>query len=152
MEDAIEVNGTIIFQSGCHGSFVGRLDLELDETGIASWRHALIPVDNTIVPDPGLDADVGAALAADRDMMSQIVGTTEVLLHRYAMLSSPMDELLLETIAEAAHTRIAFSNGWRYAAPAHAEPITLHEFWKMVPVNPQITLVELTGSELRQML
>ena len=152
MEDAIEVNGTIIFQSGCHGSFVGRLDLELDETGIASWRHALIPVDNTIVPDPGLDADVGAALAADRDMMSQIVGTTEVLLHRYAMLSSPMDELLLEAIAEAAHTRIAFSNGWRYGAPVPPGPITLNDLWNMVPVNPPISLVDLTGSEIRQML
>lgn len=152
MEDAIEVNGTIIFQSGCHGSFIGRLDLDLDETGITSWRHALIPVDRDIVPEPSLEADVAAALAPERDNMSEVVGTTEVLLHRYAMLSSPMDDLLLEAIAEAADTRIAFSNGWRYGAPVPPGPVTLNDLWNMVPVNPPISLVDLTGSEIRQML
>src|SRR3546814_19048636 len=63
-----------------------------------------------------------------------------------------MDELLLEAIAEAAHTRIAFINGWRYGAPVPPGPITLNDLWNMVPVNPPISLVELTGSEIRQML
>src|SRR3546814_3229132 len=31
MEQAIEVEGCLIFQSGCHGSFIGRLDLDLQD-------------------------------------------------------------------------------------------------------------------------
>src|SRR3546814_15290483 len=68
------------------------------------------------------------------------------------MLSSPMDDLLLEAIAEVAGTQIAFSNGWRYGAPVPAGPITLGDLWNMVPTNPPVSLTEVTGAEIRQMI
>src|SRR3546814_3537963 len=36
MEHAIDVNGCLIFQSGCHGSFIGRLDLDLQDGELVS--------------------------------------------------------------------------------------------------------------------
>lgn len=152
MEEAVCVNGAIIFQSGCHGSFVGRLDLEMVEGTIATWQHKLIPIDDTVASDPRLTDAVEAALAGEREAMSEIVGHSEVALHRYAMLNSPMDDLLLEAIAEAAGTPIAFSNGWRYGAPIAPGPITLNDLWNMVPVNPPVSVVEVTGAEIREML
>ena len=39
------LNGkTIVIQSGCHGSFLGRLDLEVDGGQIVDYRHRLIEV------------------------------------------------------------------------------------------------------------
>jgi len=152
MEHAIEVDGCLIFQSGCHGSFVGRLDLDLRDGELIGWTHALIAVDESVSPDPALEAAVSEALAGERDVMAEVVGRTDVALHRYAMLSSPMDDLLLEAIAEVAGTQMAFSNGWRYGAPIPAGPITLGDLWNMVPTNPPVTLAEVTGAEIRQMI
>src|SRR3546814_2766490 len=92
------------------------------------------------------------ALTGEREAMAEVVGRTDVALHLYAMLSSPMDDLLLEAIAEVAGTQIAFSNGWRYGAPVPAGPITLGDLWNMVPTNPPVSLTEVTGAEIRQMI
>ena len=152
MEHAIEINGAVIFQSGCHGSFVGRLDLEVADGKVTGWQHELIPVDDTVIPDAELAERVHQAVRGECAMLDEVVGQTEVALHRYAMLSSPMDDLLLEAIAEAAATEIAFSNGWRYGAPVPPGPITLRDLWNMVPVNPPICTAEVTGAEIRRML
>ncbi len=152
MDRAIVVNNAIIFQSGCHGSFVGRLDVEVEQGRIASHHHALVAIDESIDPDAHVEALVDAALDAERDAMAEVVGQTDVPLHRYAMLHAPMDDLLVAAIAEAAGTQIAFSNGWRYGAPIPAGPVTLGDLWNIVPTNPPISTTDLTGAELREMI
>ena len=52
MRDAIVENGAIVFQSGCHGSFIGRLDVEVADRRVVSHRHQLIPVDDTLDEEP----------------------------------------------------------------------------------------------------
>lgn len=152
MDNAITVDGTIIFQSGCHGSFVGKLDLELGDRGIKNWHHQLIAVDENIPEDPAMRRAVDQALERESKAMGELVGHTEVALHRYAMLSCPMDDLLLEAIAEAAGTAIAFSNGWRYGAPVPPGPVKLNDLWNMVPVDPPVSTAQVSGAEIREML
>lgn len=79
--------------------------------------------------------------------MGEVVGRTDIALHRYSTLSSTMDDLLLEAIADAAGTRVAFSNGWRYGAPVPAGEVKLEDLWNMVPMNPPVSVVELRGTK-----
>ena len=53
----------MLIQSGCHGSFIGRLDLTIEGRRIAGVRHRLIPVDETIAPDPEMDALIENVMA-----------------------------------------------------------------------------------------
>ena len=152
MREAIVENGAIIFQSGCHGSFVGRLDLCIEDGRVASHRHRLMPVDETLPEDATVAGLVDQALQPFRAGMQTIVGRTATALHRYAMLSTPMDDLLLEAIARAAGTDIAFSNGWRYGAPIPPGPVTLDDLWNIIPANPPVLTVRMTGAEIRDML
>ena len=152
MEVPVIENGTIIFQSGCHGSFIGRLDVTLAAGKVISHRHRLIPIDEAFAPDASVAALVAKAMAPHRDYLAQHVGDIDVPLHRYAMLHAPMDDLLLDAIAEAAGTQIAFSNGWRYGAPVPPGPVTMNDLWNMVPVNPPVSMADLTGAEIRAML
>jgi 2',3'-cyclic-nucleotide 2'-phosphodiesterase (5'-nucleotidase family) len=152
MEHAIVVNGAIIFQSGCHGSFVGRLDIKIADGKIASHRHRLIPVADTLAEQGEMQTLVSDALQREPRELQQVVGTVTARLHRYAMLSSPMDDVLLEAISDAAGTRIAFSNGWRYGAPIAPGPVTLNDLWNIIPTNPPVSVVELTGEEMVEML
>ena len=47
----------------------------------------------------------------------QLVGQVQAPLDRATSLEASMDNVLLDAIAAAAGTRLAFSNGWRYGAP-----------------------------------
>ncbi len=63
-----------------------------------------------------------------------------------------MDNLLLDAIADAAGTQIAFSNGWRYGAPIPAGKVTVNDLWNIIPTNPQVSVVDMLGSELWEMM
>lgn len=152
MDKTVQINGALLFQSGCHGSFIGRLDLGVEGGKIVSHRHQLIPVDDEIPPEARMAALVDAATETERQAMTKVVGETRVALHRYAMLNAPMDDLLTAAIARSASTTIAFSNGWRYGAPIPPGPITLGDLWNVVPMNPEISTTDLTGAEIREML
>jgi S-sulfosulfanyl-L-cysteine sulfohydrolase len=91
-------------------------------------------------------------VAPHRVMLSEVVGHTETALNRNTMLEDTMDNLLLQAVAEAAGTSIAFSNGWRYGAPNPVGPVTVNDLWNIVPPNPPISTAELTGQEMWDML
>ncbi len=152
MHRPLVVNGAVIIQSGCHGSFVGRLDLELHQGRVELLRHRLIPVDDSVPGDAAMQRVVEGIVAPHREALSRIVGRTETALNRNTMFEATMDNLLLQAVAEAAGTRIAFSNGWRYGAPVPIGPVTVNDLWNMIPPNPPISTVELTGREMWDML
>lgn len=146
------VNDTIVIQSGCHGSFLGRLDLEVEGGRIVDYHHRLRVVGEEVEPHRGVQALVEEALASvDRELVEE-VGRTEMPLHRYRVLESTMDTFLLQSMLEVTGAQLAFSNGWRYGAPIPPGPITLNDLWNIIPVNPPISTCTLTGDELRAML
>lgn len=152
MDRPLIVNGATIIQSGCHGSFVGRLDVELDGGQIGAIHHQLIQVDDSIPADPDMERLIEDIVSPHRPMLSEVVGQTATALNRNTFLESTMDNFLLQAIAEAADTRIAFSNGWRYGAPIPPGPVTVNDLWNIVPPNPPVSTVELSGQEMWDMI
>ena len=146
-----QVGKTVIIQSGCHGAFVGRLDLAVQDGHVTESKHTLIPVDDTWDDD----AEVAALVAKARKISAHLtrkVGQTPIALHRNTCLDAPMDDLLLAAIARAAGTDIAFSNGWRYGAPVPPGTITAEDLWNVIPVDPPVSRVTLTGAEIIEMM
>ena len=150
--EAILAGQTIIIQSGAHGSFLGRLDLEIQDHKITDFRHELLVVDKSIQADKTVQSLVDDALAPYREELNQVVGHTLTALHRNTMLESTMDNILLQSLLEYTGAHMAFSNGWRYGAPIVPGPITLSDLWNIIPVNPPVSTVQLTGDEIRTML
>ena len=148
---AIE-NGAIIFQSGCHGSFVGRLDVDVDDGRVVDHRHELVEIGESLAQEPSMLARVEALMAPHRKMLARVVGETVSTLDRYSMYQASMDDVLLDAIAETSGRDIAFSNGWRYGAPIAPGPVTIDDLWNVIPTNPFVSTVELTGTEIREML
>lgn len=148
LEHPVRAGGAYIIQSGCHGSFVGRMDLSVTDGHIFDVRHALVPIDASITPDPTMQALVDETMRPYRATLNQIVGQTKVGLHRNYNLYSPMDDVLLAAIANVASVDIAFSNGWRYGAPIRPGPVTVNDLWNIIPTNPPVSTVTLTGAEI----
>lgn len=150
--EPVWVGHTPIIQSGCHGSFVGRLDFSLNAGKVVDVRHRLIAIDESIDPDPEMAARVAEAVAPHRAFLGQVVGRAAAPLDRATSLEASMDNVLLDAIARAAGTRLAFSNGWRYGAPILPGEVTMAQLWNIVPTRPPVSTVELSGDELRAML
>ena len=148
----IIIDNTIIIQSGCHGSFIGRLDINFSKDKISNFKHELITVTETINPDPYVDELVNNVIEPDREWINQVVGYTSTDLNRNTVLESTMDNFLLKGILAETGAQIAFSNGWRYGAPILTGEITLNDIYNIIPVNPPVSTVELTGKEIWMMM
>ena len=139
-------------QSGCHGSFIGQLNLEIIDGKIEHFHHKLIEVASDMSPDPHVQQLVDDTLKPYKKELDEIVGYTDIPLHRYAQLETTMDNLLLEALLDTTSASIAFSNGWRYGAPIQKGPITMNDLWNIIPTNPPVSTVEMTGADIVAML
>jgi 2',3'-cyclic-nucleotide 2'-phosphodiesterase (5'-nucleotidase family) len=142
----------LVMQSGCHGSFIGRLDLDMSAGHVVAHRHRLIEVDDTVAPDPAIADLVHQALAPYAAELSSVVGVTATALNRGAMLETTMDNVLLDALLESTGAQVAFSNGWRFGAPIVPGEVTLNDLFNMLPMNPPVSTIELTGAEIVDML
>ena len=145
------INGTAMIQSGCHGSFLGRLDLEVDGEHI-KLSHRLMVVGQEINPHPQVEEMINRALGPHRQMLETTVGRTKTALNRNTILESTTDNFLLESIFDLTEADVAFSNGWRYGAPIPSGPINVNDLYNIIPMNPPVSLVKLTGREIRNMM
>lgn len=146
------VNDALIIQSGCHGSFLGRLDLTVRNKKIIDYHHELVLLDGTIEEEADMKKRVAVKMAPYREKLDQVIGQTATDLNRSGVLESTMDNLLLQSMLDYAKAEIAFSNGWRYGAPIPQGPITENDLWNIIPVNPPLSQTILTGRELWDML
>jgi len=147
------INGkTIVIQSGCHGSFLGCLDLEVDDGQIVDYRHRLIEVEAVIQPDPRVDELIREELATYKHDLAEVVGETATALNRGTILEATMDNFLLQALLESTGAQLAFSNGWRYGAPIIPGKITLNDLYNIIPTNPPVSTIELIGEEIKEML
>jgi len=148
----VYVNETIIIQSGCHGSFLGRLDLEVEDRRVKSYQHKLITIRKDLTPHPEMEEMVNHAMDPHREMLGEVVGETQTYLHRNTILESTMDNFLLKSILKETGSQVAFSNGWRYGAPIPPGPVTMEDLWNIIPVNPPVSTVKISGKEIWEML
>jgi 2',3'-cyclic-nucleotide 2'-phosphodiesterase (5'-nucleotidase family) len=143
---------TLVIQSGSHGSFLGRLDVVLEDGQLTDYKHNLLVVEQKIEPDPEVHSLVQSALTPFRQELSEVVGETIQPLDRVGMLETTLDNLLLLALKESSGTELAFSNGWRYGAPILPGKITVNDLYNIIPMNPPVMTIELTGEELTAML
>lgn len=138
---------SLVIQSGCHGSFLGVLHLEIEQGRLVNFQHQLVEVEAEIAPDPAVADLVRQALAPYQEELSTVVGETATALNRAAVLETTMDNFLLQALLESTGAQLAFSNGWRYGAPIIPGEITMNDLYNIAPMNPPISTVEISGEE-----
>lgn len=150
--EAVKVNGAIIIQSGCHGSFLGHLDLTVKDKKVVDYDYKLVTLDETIAEDLQMKKEIEEVLDPYKEKLDQVLGQTQTDLDRYQVLESTMDNFLLESLLDYTDAQMAFSNGWRYGAPIPKGDITENDLWNIIPVNPPVSRVKLRGQEIWDMM
>lgn len=152
MYEAVKINDSILIQCGCHGSFLGHLKMDIEQKKIVDYDYELITIDETIKPDEEIENLVTGIMQPYQYLKTEILGNTAIMLHRYNTIASTMDDLLLAAIKSIGKAEIAFSNGWRYGVPVAAGAITRWDLFNIIPMNPVVSTVNLTGVEIIKML
>lgn len=152
LNEPVVVNNTIIIQSGCHGAHIGQLDLEVEDGEIINYHHSLTEVSEKVEPDSEVQEIIDKAFDPYREKLGSVIGQTNTDLHRYYQLESTMDNLLLQSLLDVSDTELAFSNGWRYGGPVPSGPITVNDIWNIIPTNPPVSTVYMSGWEILDML
>ena len=148
----IEIGGALLIQSGCHGSFITRLDLDIVNGKVVDYTHKLITVDSSIKKDENIERIIEEAYEPYKEELDEVVGETKTLLNRDISLESTMDNFLLKSIANVTGNKICFSHGWRYGTPIIPGKITVKDLYNMVPMNPKIVTVDMKGYEILELL
>lgn len=143
---------TLLVQSGFDGSFIGRLDLDVQNQHVCDYTHRLIFLDESIAPDSEMQTLVQTQLAPHRECMDEVVGQTATALERMHVLEATMDNLITDAYLDATGADVAFSHGWRYGSPILPGNVTMADLWQMIPTNPPLSLVEMTGARIREQI
>lgn len=148
----LKVNDTLIFQSGSSSSFVGRIDLKISGGKIKDYSHKLITLNTSFVEDPIVLEKVNALLLPFEEMRRTQVGVSHSLLHRMTLQEAPMDQLITDAYLTHFGADLSFSHGWRYGTPISPGTLSLYDLHTIIPTNPKLFEIELSGQMLRKVL
>ena len=144
-----------VVECGAFGSFMGKLDIEVENGKIKNYKYQLLDVDPVKYPgDKKLQSLVDKAYAPFKEKISKVIGTTTTPLVRYFVIESPMDNLITDAIQWKFKPAIALSNGFRFCQPLAVDPangkanITKEFLWNMLPVDSEAKSGIITGKQL----
>lgn len=148
-----------VTEPGAFASFVGRLDLVVEDGKVKEESYALIDVDPTkYKANKEMDRLLEAAHAPYQKKIRQVIGKTKTVLQRYYIIETPMDNLITDALMWKGQPDIAFSNGFRFCPPLVPDPttgeanITRDFLWSMIPFDAKAQTAVVTGKQLKQWL
>jgi 5'-nucleotidase len=147
---------TLVVQAGDYREYLGRLDVVFDKNGVLkSWDGELIAIDDTIVEDAALAAILAVLQQPMSEMMTDIIGQTDVFLDGEndnirsgeTNLGNMIADAVLEKVKTAgADIAIVNSGGIRVSVPAG--DITWEKLMEVLPYENYLILVDITGEQL----
>jgi sulfur-oxidizing protein SoxB len=151
----ILVGKTIVLNSGSHGKFLSRLDLDVQRGGVAGYRYRLIPVLSQALPeDPEMATLIREIRGPHEARLSEKLAVSDSLLYRRGTFNGPFDELILGALLRHADAQVAFSPGFRWGITiVPGQEITLDDVYAHTALTyPNVWVRELTGSEIHHVM
>lgn len=144
-----------VIECGAFGSFLGKLEIEVEDGKMKSYRYDLLDVDPAkYTPDTKMQQLVDEARKPFAAELDRVIGTTTTPLLRYFVMETPMDNLITDAIQWKFKPDIALSNGFRFCQPLAVDPkkgkaaITKEFLWNMLPVDSEAKTGVVTGKQV----
>jgi sulfur-oxidizing protein SoxB len=111
----IVVGRTLVVNSGSHGKFLSRLDLDVRGHRVVGHRYRLLPVLARDIPeDPEMAQLIREVRAPHHARLGEALAVSESLLWRRGNFNGTFDELILDALLARADAELAFSPGFRW--------------------------------------
>ena len=151
----ILVGRTLVVNSGSHGKFLSRLDLDVRGGRVVAHRYRLLPVLSGTVPaDPDMERLIREVRAPHEARLGERLAVSESLLYRRGNFNGTFDELILDALLKRADAEVAFSPGFRWGLTVvPGQPITLEDVYAHTALTYASTWTrELTGREIHAIM
>jgi len=150
---------TKVTEPGAFASFVGKLDIVIENGKIKDEVYQLLEVDPAkYKEDEEMKHHVEKAKKPYKKILSEVLGQTTTPLVRYYVIETPMDNLITDAVMWKMKTDIAVSNGFRFCPPLVPDPktgkadITREYLWSMLPVNSEVKTADVKGKQIKNWL
>jgi sulfur-oxidizing protein SoxB len=151
----VVVGKTLVINSGAHGKFLSRLDLDVRGGRLVNYRYKLIPVLSRHVPeDPGMASLIRKIRSPHEVKLSEKLAVSESLLYRRGNFNGSFDEIILDALLKRHDAQVAFSPGFRWGITVlPGQEITLEDVYSHAGLTyPNSWLRELTGEEIKTIM
>jgi S-sulfosulfanyl-L-cysteine sulfohydrolase len=147
----ILVGRTLVVNSGSHGKFLSRLDLDVRGGRVVGHRYRLLPVLAGAIPaDPDMTRLIAELRGPHEAKLGERLAVSESLLYRRGNFNGTFDELILDALLKRADAEVAFSPGFRWGVTVvPGQAITLEDVYAHTALTYASTWTrELTGREI----
>ena len=152
---ALEVGRTLVIQSGAHGKYLSRLDLDVRDRRIHGWRYKLFPVLSQYLPaDAGMEKVIKDIRAPYEKKMSEVLAVSDSLLYRRGNFNGTFDEIVLDALMKHYDAQLAFSPGFRWGVTiVPGQPITVEDVFTHTSLTyPNSWVRDMTGAEIKEIM
>src|SRR5262247_1137218 len=97
LAEPIMVGKTLVVNSGSHGKFLSRLDLDVRGGRVAGHRYRLLPVlSQALDEDPAMASLIREVRSPHEAGLGEVLAVSESLLYRRGNFNGPFDEVILD--------------------------------------------------------
>ncbi|HXJ85153.1 MAG TPA: thiosulfohydrolase SoxB [Candidatus Methylomirabilis sp.] len=155
LPEPIVVGRTLVVNSGAHGKFLSRLDLDVRDGQIKAHRYKLIPVLSGYVPEEAAMARLIREIRAPYESkLAERLAVSETLLYRRGNFNGSFDEIILDALLARFDAEVAFSPGFRWGVTiVPGQEITLEDVYSQTGLTyPNCLVRELSGAEIHRIM
>ena len=149
-----------VVEPGAFGSFVGKLELTIQNGKVLNDRYDLIEVRSESIPgDLEMTQLLESSEAQFEADINTVIGYSTIPLYRYFVVENPIDTMILNGLKwKFPEIDIVLSNGFRFCPPRVTPdktgkiPITNGFIYDMLPVDSIVRTAKVTGQQLAEWL
>lgn len=157
LQEPVVVNGTPIAHAGSNSRNIGVLDLVIDsetrEVSINGRLQSVSELDDALV-DETVQSLVESYNEATDELLSQVIGYTETGLSRDNRWEKDvaLGNMITDSLRNFANTDIAITNNGGIRASIAPGDITARDIFTVDPFGNNITILEMTGNDLQEVI
>ncbi len=149
-----------VVEPGAFGSFIGKLDLTVQNGKVTADNYELLEVASSkIKPDPTIQKLLNEKESVYKKHIDTVIGYSTIPLYRYFVVENPIDTMILNGLKwKFPEIDIVLSNGFRFCPPRTTPdqtgniPITNGFIFDMLPVDSTIRTAKVTGKQIKDWL
>lgn len=149
-----------VVEPGAFGSFIGKLDLTVQNGKVTADNYELLEVASPkIKPDPTIQRLLNEKELVYKEHIDTVIGHSTIPLYRYFVVENPIDTMILNGLKwKFPEIDIVLSNGFRFCPPRTTPdqtgniPITNGFIFDMLPVDSTIRTAKTSGKQIKDWL
>lgn len=152
-----------VVEPGAFGSFVGKLELTVQNGKIVKDEYELVEISSTrYKPDKAMETLIAENEHPFLEDLQTIIGYSTLPLYRYFVIENTIDTMILDALywklQKEYNVDVVLSNGFRFCSPRATPdktgniPINSAFLYEMLPVDSTVRVAQATGKQISEWL